>query len=126
MSGNTRIAVPCSPEFYDAVSFLAKSSGVSRGRYLADLCEVAAPSIIRLAALGRSLEALSQAERDHASEIMQGHQAALETALTDVSASLEGTASSADPSGQDEVEREESRPPYSNTGVHFGLEGGSE
>lgn len=46
---NTRVAVPLTQEVYDAVSFLAERNGVSRGRYLADLLEVAFPSIVATA-----------------------------------------------------------------------------
>lgn len=60
---NTRVAVPLSEEGYDAVSFLAKLQGVSRGRFLADVLDVAIPGFVAVQAAYKAAMAVEGEER---------------------------------------------------------------
>jgi hypothetical protein len=85
---NTRIAVPLSPEAYDAISLVAKIGGVSRGRLLADTLEAIVPSYILIASAFRAAQAVEGEERAAMVEAIVKAEEALQRALEEQVGSL--------------------------------------
>ncbi|TNC59044.1 hypothetical protein [Rubellimicrobium roseum] len=119
---NTRVAVPLTKEAYDAVSFLAKLKGVSRGRFLADVVEVAVPSFIAIEAAYKAVLAAEGEERAQLLEGMkQAERRLMETLAEAMPESADETASAVDarfPEGGERASADGANPPYTNRGVH--------
>lgn len=85
---NTRVAVPLTEEGYDAISTIAKISGKSRGRIMADAFEVAVPSFIAIAKAYKAAQAVEGAERDSILQAMQRAEEKLVGTLHDVNETM--------------------------------------
>lgn len=125
---NTRVAVPLTKEAYDAVTFLAKVGGTSRGRLLADTIEAAIPSLIKVADAFRLAQQLEGEERASLLRSFEQSEKYLLDALSVVDGSplpfQKGSASPA--SGAFQVPgADEADPPITNRGVPSPDQGGS-
>lgn len=119
---NTRVAVPLTQEAYDAVSFLAKLQGVSRGRFLANILDVAMPGFVAVKA---AYEAAMAVEGEERAQLVAGMAEAerrlmdsLREAMPGVEFDLDGTAGARSPEGGEGVPVGRADPPYTNRGVH--------
>lgn len=119
---NTRVAVPLSKEGYDAVSFLAGLKGVSRGRFLADVIEVAIPGFV---AVERAYKAVMAAEGEERAQLIAGMAEAekrlmdsLQQAMPGVDFDLDRTADARSPEGGEGAPVGRADPHYTNRGVH--------
>lgn len=74
---NTRVTVPLSKEVYEAVCLLADISGQSRGAFLAETIDAAAPSYLKIAAAYRKAQSLDGKQRDKYLEGMRQAEIAL-------------------------------------------------
>lgn len=123
---NTRVAVPLSQEAYDAVTFLAKVGGSSRGKVLSDAISAAVPSLLRMADAYRAALAVEGQERQQIIESFEKAERHLLDALTGnvlmlselVSGSVDARASARVSALPD--------PPATNRGVPVSGEGGAD
>ena len=126
---NTRVAVPLSEEAYDAVSTIARVSGVSRGKFLADLLNDAVPSLLAVARAVRAVEAISQDEGDKARAAVLNAEKEMISSLNALTENLRLSSSEADataaggPQGTDGDDV--SDPPILTGGFRLGYKGGS-
>lgn len=125
---NTRVAVPLSDEAYDAVSTIARVTGVSRGKYLADVLEGAIPSFLAVARAIRAAEAISQDEGDKARSAVLHAESEMLAALNELTGKLNLSLEESDgsaaggPQGPDGAEP--SDPPILTGGFRFHHRGG--
>lgn len=118
---NTRVAVPLSEEGYDAVTFLAELQGISRGRLLANIVDMAIPSLVTVQAAFKAAMAVEGEERAQLVAGMAEAERRLMATLGEVVPSLsEGSApSGARPSkGGERASEGRLDPPNTNRGVH--------
>jgi hypothetical protein len=89
-----RVAVPLSPEAYEATGFLSKVSGKSRGRILADMLEEAIPALMTIAEAHKAAQEVEEAQRaEIRARLASGEEkllGALSDALSDLSDDTEG------------------------------------
>ena len=117
---NTRVAVPLSDEAYDAVSFLAKVGGVSRGKFLAETLEAAIPSFLAIQAAYKAALAVEGEERAQLVAGMKEAERRLMESLVEVLPASAGSSRSSDagsPAGGERVSGDRADPPVTNRGV---------
>lgn len=125
-SSNTRVAVPLTREGYDAVSFLAKLKGVSRGRFLADVVEVAIPSFVALEAAYKAILAAEGEERAQLVEGMKEAERRLMETLREVIPEAEAAVDALFPEQGESAPADGADPPNTNRGVQSVDEGGED
>lgn len=123
---NTRVAVPLSQEAYDAVSFLAKVGGSSRGKVLSDAISAAVPSILRMADAYRAALEVEGQERQQIIESFEKAERHLLDALTGNVLMLSELVSGGEGARAQARVSALPDPPATNRGVPVSGDGGSD